>query len=429
MPTLGPVLTDATPCGSQRHTVFENMGDLDAMLDSDDPAKQAIAHSVGPLLSHLSQSGGSAAGPNVVAGNDADAFANIGTASLGDSCDNCPISTLDDLRSQFIDAIQGSDEGQQLAQKSAPIIAQLPNALPTTDQLSVLMRRARSGVQLSENVYSRRAHNGKDVYIASGLIKIESKVGDTVTLTFTTEEVATLLGRTPADVLGATLKVDGSPYVSAASTVLGADQLTLSFTQKTADSIMFKTTVDITTAKGAFPTEAQAWYIELAPRLVESQAGPATQLRISGPAAITSGGSVALNAFVADDSGNPVDQPFMVRFEDGAGNMLGNAMTQDGFASLQYVPSATSPTIHTVTHVQLVQSDKSTLNGTSIDGSGFSANCGIYLDGTLLDPMQVKRAVKASSSILVAMALPVGGEVVVVNPGGQQSNRVHVSGP
>jgi hypothetical protein len=289
-----------------------------------------------------------------------------------------------------------------------------------------LLRRAGAGLALSENRSRAQHHNGENIFIDSGLVELDTRVGEPVDLVFRTAEVAALLARPTTDLVGATLTINGSPYAQATDTVLDADGATLVYTPNSSDRVLFRTTVNVTTAVGPFPPEAKDWYIELAPRLVRVKAGAAAQVSLSGPPAITSGGSVSVNAVVRDDLGNPIDERVMVRFEDADGNMLGMAPSQYGVAVTQYVPTAATPEITSVKHIVLERSDGSTLPGTEILGKGFSSNCGIYQDKSLLQPDEVERTVKPSKQIFVGAELPGGAEIVVVNPGGAQSRPVRV---
>jgi hypothetical protein len=415
---IGPVLTAPKPCG---------MMGLGPSGSGDDETEQAVSDAIDPLLQEIGQGKGQPAGKYVIAGTNGDAFQAIGSGSQGPRCEGCPASTIDDLSSQVVDAFKSSSDGQGVVGKAAPLLRQLPDALPSPRTLDVLLQRAVPGVELASDIYEQRASNGKNIFVGSGLIVIDATVGVPVSIDIDPAELATLMKRPVSDVVGATLTVDGSPQVDSSTFTLSDKVLTLTFTPQSSVSVAVHTLVDLTTAKGPFPPEAKDWYVALSPRLVRPKPGPAAQAEISGPRQIVSGGSVALNVIVLDKDGNPVDAPTHVHFQDGDGMPIGDVQTRYSVATVQYVPSASTPVLKSATLSTLTHSDGTTVPGFILEGSGISVNAEIYADDNLLDPKSVPRDIHSSSEVLVATTLAVGTHVHVVNPGGQRSNDVQVA--
>jgi hypothetical protein len=106
---------------------------------------------------------------------------------------------------------------------------------------------------------------------------------------------------------------------------------------------------------------------------------------------------------------------------------IGDVQTRYSVATVQYVPSASTPVLKSATLSTLTHSDGTTVPGFILEGSGISVNAEIYADDNLLDPKSVPRDIHSSSEVLVATTLAVGTHVHVVNPGGQRSNDVQVA--
>lgn len=106
--------------------------------------------------------------------------------------------------------------------------------------------------------------------------------------------------------------------------------------------------------------------------------------------------------------------------------MLGQAKTESGVASVQFIPQASKPVVERAVRTEIERNDGTTSDGTAIIGSGFSVGCAVYVDSALL-PDSVEKEVSNSTKIYVAQSLPLGAEVVVMNPAGAQSAPVLVT--
>jgi hypothetical protein len=86
---------------------------------------------------------------------------------------------------------------------------------------------------------------------------------------------------------------------------------------------------------------------------------------------------------------------------------------------------ASEPVIDRVIVTALTVGDE-TVRGISIEGSGFSVDAEIRIDGEAITSEDTDYDVQTSSTILVARELAVGTKVQVVNPGGAMSDAVLV---
>ena len=421
LPTLvaaSPLCRDMPFAGAEEAPL-----DTEAMADIDTEIDDAL----GPLGRELFDNNGAPPGPHVSAENTAGAIRSLGEGGFETGCADCPGSSLDDLIAQTHAAFDASSGAEVIAAVPA-VLAQVPNSLPSVERLRVLVRRARSGLDMSEAKERQQAHNDLDTFVGSGVLTINSIVGHEVTLRFSAQEVAHLLHVDVADVIDATLTVDGSPQIEPASFGLPESGLELRFTPQTSDPVFVATRVDLSTAAGTFPQQVLEGYVELVPRLIKPQAGPVEAARISSPKAVASGGAVALNVAVTDGMGNPTDEVTRVWFEDGQGNMLGMAETEYGVATLHFVPEASTPALTGAEQVELQREDGSALRGTRLTGNSISVDVSVYANGELLDRDTVARQVTASE-VLLATELPVGTPVYLENPGSMRSHEVTVSSP
>jgi len=423
---FGPVLIAKKDC-SERSEITASVSsmpsdDEDYMEDTD----AVISEAVDPLMDEVMKPMGEPPGPYVSAGSNGDAFASLGNGGLDKRCQGCPVSSADELLEQAKRTITRSKSGADLMAAAPTLLQQLPNVMPSPETLDILLRRAHAGLQLADDLYYQRAHNGVDVFVGSGVIKIEADVGIPFDFTIEAQEIADLMHRPVSDVLGATLEIEGEPHVSASTFVLEGQALQLTFTPSNTEPIVIHTTVDLTTAEGSFPG-AEDFFVSLTPRMVTPKSGPPTQATISGPSRVASGGSVSLNTVIRDADGNPVDEPTHVRFEDGLGNPLGETVTRYGVATFQYVPSASEPVLSNAYQTTLTYEDGSEIDGIVIEGIGLSVDVEIYANGMLLDPEGVVRQYESSNEILVATFLDVNTAIYVINPGGQRSNEVLVT--
>jgi hypothetical protein len=307
--------------------------------DPSDELEQVADELLQPLIDHLAAEEGYGPGDNMMAGSNADAFESLGgPGTVDEAGEELPPSTLDDLVNRSGHALDQDLSDRDLAAELSDNAADLHNVLPSPDLLDALLRQAAVGVELTNEVARRRAQDLP--YVATPLIRIEAQVGEPVTLTFTAEELATLLGVSEESVLGSTLHVSASHTVSPSEHVLEEPVIELSFTPKTTTPLLVRARVDLSTADGPIDADLLEAEPELALRLVVPRAGPPAIVALSAAQRVAAGGAVTLNALITDAAGNLSDQPVPVEFFDGDGRSLGTAMSTHGVATLQYVPVA-----------------------------------------------------------------------------------------
>lgn len=407
---------------------FANACGQDAAAADAEGLRALADEALGPALEQLRDGEGYGPGRHMMAGSNADAWQSLGGAGLGQGCDGCPPSTMDDILRSFSEDYAQVDNDAEAAIVAAEAAAALMNVLPSRMAMDQALRGAVSGVQLlGLSADSQRAADVAAGLAAPRVVIVDAVAGEPVSLEYTADELAALVGAEPDAVLGATLTVDGSPIVSPADYVLDEPVLQLSFTPKSAVQILMRARVDLTTAAGPIPEAALARPVELSLRLVRPKAGPPALAVVDAAGAVASGGAITLSAAAMDEHGNIVDAPARVRFVDADGEDIGVAETTGGVATLQYVPVPSQPEVTRVTSVELEIGDE-TLPGIRIEGKGLSLDAEVYVDGALLDP-ELPRGTPSSAELLIAHAVKAGTPVHVVNPGGLASDPVPVSPP
>jgi hypothetical protein len=140
---------------------------------------------------------------------------------------------------------------------------------------------------------------------------------------------------------------------------------------------------------------------------------------------VAAGGSVTLNALIVDDAGSPATEPVDVEFFDVDGILIGQARSEHGVASIQYVPRASSPQIGTVEPITITV-DGESVAGLAIHGSGFSIDATLTINGVPTTESGVVYEVEDASTILVVTDGSTMATVSVTNPGGATSNVVRL---
>lgn len=389
--------------------------------DPNEQLREAADELLAPLMRHLASEEGFGPAPHMMAGSNADAFASFGGPGLGGAqAGSAPPSTFDDLLASIADEVPDAENDQEIASIMARQAQDLGNILPSPVLLDTLLRNAAAGIELANDA----TFAGGD-YRGRGLIRIEGAVGEPVVLDFEARELAELLGVDEAAVLGATLHLSATHTLSASEHVLEDTTLSLSFTPERSIPLVVKVRVDLSTAAGPFDAALDGIEPRLTPRLIVLEAGAPEHLALSAAGRVTAGGAITLNAVITDAAGNPSTEPVSVELFDGDGRSLGTATSEHGVATLQYVPTASSPVIDRVEHTELTRDDE-TLPGIEVFGSGFSVDAEIRIDGEPISELGVAYNVRSSSSILIALDAEPGTAVEVTNPGGATSGEAVV---
>jgi hypothetical protein len=425
---VGPIVSATTTLCDAANLMAPNMSACPQKSGSCvwEQTLNSMNEAIQPLQDDMMDAKGEPPGPNVVAGTNADALANLGSSGEGENCSGCPATSVEGLSERAESAIESSSTGEDILGKAPDLLKQLPNTLPSPDALDVLAEQARSGIELAESLREQQANNGKNIFTAPGVDELKGSVGQPVSFRIEPSELATLLNRPEADVIGATLTVDGSPVIDPSTFTLDAGGLEIDVTPGSTDPIVIRISADLGTAAGTFPAESKDWFIALTPRTVNPEAGEPAGLTISGPSTIASGGSAALNARVVDANGNTVTAPAHVTFEDGDGNRLGEADTNHGVATIECVPVASTPGLTSVERTTLVRSDDTQAAGIIVMGTNLSVDIAVYANGALVDT-SAQRDPRSANEVRIAADIPAGATVHVVNPGGQESNELEAT--
>lgn len=390
--------------------------------DPNDQLREAAEELIAPLMRHLASEEGFGPAPHMMAGSNADAFTSFGGPGLGASADDSsPASTLDDLVSGVASEIPDAENNQEIASIMARRAQDLANILPSPVLLDTLLRNAAAGIELANDAAFA---TGAD-YRGEGLIRIDAAVGELVVLDFEASELAALLGVDEAAVIGATLHLSATHTVSASEHVLEGPLLSLSFTPERSIPLVVKVRVDLSTAAGPFDASLDGVEPRLTPRLIVPEAGAPEQLALSAAGRVTAGGAITLNAVVTDASGNPSPEPVAIELFDGEGRSLGTVTSEHGVATLQYVPTASSPKIDRVVPTELTREDE-TFPGIEVLGSGFSVDAEILIDGEPIADQDIAYNVRSSSSILIALDAEPGTTIEIANPGGASAGPAEV---
>lgn len=393
--------------------------------------RREAATSMLPLVELLAAETGTGPRDGAPAATNADLFADMLGRDGTELCGDCSDTSLDALLSSF-DADLASSDGsaEALAAASGRAMGRLRAITPELLRQVVTTQKARGGLALAYLVHedlAAEARGDDDRFVAPGIEVIEGMVGDTVAMSVSAEEIAQLVGAAPAAIEGATVTIDGAPYVEPASFALIDGSVDVSFEIRDTAPYLFVIDVDLSTAAGPFADDASAWTVRPALRRVEVAPGAPARALLTGPGRVAPGTEVVLNAMVTDEHYNPSGDGIAVTFLDGEDRPLGESRSDDGIASLRVTPTPSTPVIAALVPVTLTLGDGSEVPGFEIAGSGFSRDAQVWIDGQSLADSDAAWAVDGSRSILVTEAgsglLPGQHTLRVENPEGISSEE------
>ena len=240
----------------------------------------------------------------------------------------------------------------------------------------------------------------------------------------TNDEVAKLVDRPAADVVGATVLVNAADQIVDAAFVLGEQGLALNV-KVDQDRLLVRFDVDLSTAAGSFPSEVSQWIVRPSMCVINVEAGPAQGAFISAPSRLPAGAPASLSVQVVDANGRFVKRPFLARFVDANGRELGQADSNGSTALLQYIPEVSTPVVVEVTATTITNGGVES-PGISIGGKGFSAAAIVSIDGAAL-VAETDFEVQGPEKILVILpaSVAVGShDLRVSNPEGLASNDI-----
>jgi hypothetical protein len=345
-----------------------------------------LAANAQPLLTSLSNAGFGKPGLNVPAASTADFFAEFLSRSGTEPIDDAVNTSADGLESAFVAAsLAAGDDPMSLAAAAASTIAQVNRSLPSVvgeaAQLNEAEASAQAGAELSDLAERDVADNQR--FVASEIRRMVVQSGEKAHIELRSQEVADLISRPLADVVGATVHVGlGGGMMGDSTFTLGPDGLAVDV-NVARDSLLVRFDVDLSTAAGDFPPDVSQWLVRPALVSIRVEPGPATAAFVAGPPAIASGAPASLSVQVLDDNGRVVKRPYSVRFVDSEGRDLGISESEAGTAMMQYVPEASVPRIDAVVQTTInYQGEK--FPGLDITGVSFSEDVEVSIDGAAL---------------------------------------------
>ncbi len=204
-------------------------------------------------------------------------------------------------------------------------------------------------------------------------------------------------------------------------------------------SFIVEVTIDPEPATDNKTLELCRWVVEPhyeAGLLIQGSASPDGEAVISdgnsfsaGAGKVQLGKQVELSTSVTDESGMIVTAPTMVRFYDYRDVQIGDGIqTEDGFASLSFIPKVSIPRVDDVQTTQVGYSEEDITTGFSVEGRGFSVVADLLINGVSINTMtNWEWAVLSSKNILARPVeeqyrLTQTSTIQVINPEGIASN-------
>lgn len=382
-----------------------------------DPLTQLIRDRLEPLLKSLAATGVGGVGNQVPAGSNADLFADQ-LSREGTAPDESAVNmSTDGLVTSSLAALgEAGDDATSILRAATAVQQRASNVVPSRLELVALLDKAKTAVYAIDELATLSQQTAEERYVNLELVSVPVISGEQAAFTISAEEVAGLIGRPVADVVNARVLVNAGPDIVDAEFNLPAEGLDLTITPQDGD-ILVRIDIDLSTAQGAFPADVATWLVRPAMRVITVQAGDPAHALLTGPTELGSGGAASLNVQVVDANGRVVDSEVQVVFTDAAGDMIAEAEGQGGNGMAQYVPEPSTPTIADIQELELTV-DGEAVPGIEIQGTGFSMDAEVRLDGRLLSA-GVDFEVKSSTRILCLTADPTSDHVYeVLNPAG-----------
>ena len=382
-----------------------------------------LAASAQPLFDSLRNAGFGGPGPNVPAASTADFFAEFLSQPGTEPIDGALNTSADGIESSFVAAsLKAGDDPMALVGAAGSTIGQvnrsLPSVLGEAAQINEAEASAQAGAELSDLAERRVPDNQR--FVSSEIRRLLVKSGEKAHVEVTSQEVADLISRPVADVVGATVHVGlGGGMMGDSTFTLGAQGLALDI-NVARDSLLVRFDVDLSTAAGTFPPDVSEWLVRPALVSLRVDPGPATAAYVAGPPSIPSGAPASLSVQVTDDNGRLVKRPYSVRFVDSEGRDLGSGDSEAGTAVMQFVPEASVPRVDAVVQTS-INYQGGRFPGLDITGVSFSEDLEVSIDGGA--PLKAGADYQVQNPEEVLLILPngvgaSGHSLVVRNPQG-----------
>ncbi|MEO8181420.1 MAG: IPT/TIG domain-containing protein [Deltaproteobacteria bacterium] len=366
-----------------------------------------MARGARPLFESQSSSGAGGPGPNVPAASNADFYAEFLSHSGPEPIEGAVDTSADGIQAAFVDAsLEAGSDPSALLGAAAGTIRQVTRSVPSVIGEAALMNEAgatlQAGSELSE--LATMATPASQRFIAQQIRRVVINAGEPAHVELTSQEVADLVSRPVADVVGATVRVNAGDSIENATFTLDPEGLALDF-EVNRDSLLVRFDVDLSTAAGDFPADVAEWVVRPSMVSIRVEAGPASAAFVTGPPSLASGAPASLGVQVVDANGRLVKRPYSVRFVDSSGQELGNAEADRGTAMLQFIPEASVPRVSGVEPTS-INYQGGTYPGLSIAGVSFSEDLELRIDAEA--PLALGSDYQVQSPEEVLLILPEG---------------------
>lgn len=416
-------------------TIAAGLHGLQAAPGDDNVAvlRREMAASFLPVFDMLSASTGGAPTDDTPAATQADLFADWLARGGDQLCADCPATSIDHLLFEFdrqvVAAGDNSDAillaGIEAADRQLQISPQLLEQANAQRELSPGV--ALLGVIADEVV----AGGDPGRFVDATIVSVPAEIGAAADLSIDADEIADLIGVDAVALAGAMVTIDASPVVEPASFTLTDGQVQASYTPQDPAPVLFRYTVDLSTATGPLPAGSDTWVVRPAMRRLEPVTGPAAQVLLTAPFRALVDDPVVLSAMVLDANYSPVTAPVEVDFLDGEDALLATVQGERGAARASVVPTASTPVVTAAAPTTLAYSDGTMGPGFIITGTGFSREAVVRVDGNALAEQGLVVAVISSREVLFEDNGSFAGDhsLVVEGPHGARSAAVSFAGP
>jgi len=343
---------------------------------------QASMNNVAPLYSVLGNTTGTGPAQHIPAATNADTFADF--FSRDNTCSSCPDTSLAYINERIDNNWNDAGSNDERARLGAAAASKAREALPQLGLQQQLQKRARQSVGLTQESILSEA--GENDYYSPDIVNLTAPLGESVTFEITAQEIADLVGASPADIDGAEVCLEESLNIEAdpLCQTMENGSVSGSFTPSSTNPLTLIPNVDLTSAAGSFGgADVSEWDVRPAIRIFTPVPNENAELSLvlDGPSSIVSGGAASLNAMLVDENGVPADLDGTVELLDIDGDVVATGDLQYGTATLQFQPTPTTPVVDAVEATEFELTDGSTADGYLIRGEGISRLGTIRIDG------------------------------------------------
>lgn len=392
-----------------------------------------MADSLLPIAELLAAGEAEASADGMPAGSNGGWFRAFVARPGSERCDDCSSTSIDGIIADLADGLTDAEDGSAVFEATAKALVAGTQGMPEPMRQVALQTEVLAGVDLAleyaADVIAER-EGAADRYVAQAVKVVTTTVGEPAALDVTAEEVSALTGIDEDALEGATVHYEAGPLVGEAAFAIEDGVSVARVTPERATKLVFRVSVDLSTAAGPLPMGAEDWVVQPALRVLEPEAGPPAMVYLGAPARIESGAPTHLSATVVDEYGSVVDTPLSVEFFD-ADVSLGRVETVDGTATIRVTPEPSAIVVDAIDPVTVTLVDDRKVPGVHVTGSGYSRQAIVRLDGEPLEALGEAMLVESSRSlVLTTESLEPGTHVLELeNPDDPRvvSASLHVS--